>query len=261
MLTNRLRVAQKPSKCEGMATTAHMTQPYLLLLSATQNEARNLLSEFVDQQHTEHLGKTSIQGKFAGKQCHLVHTGIGVVNTAHALTRQFEAELPALVIQFGIAGAYVPACLPVASVALATEEIYGDVGVITPDGWKPADEIGIPLVPGDDPLFNRFPLDLEMVRRAAELCGARCGPFVTVSQCTGVQALGDTLHHRFSALCESMEGAAAAHICALYNVPFLEVRGISNLVEDRARARWNIIGAATVAQQAVIKIVEHEQLT
>ena len=261
MLTNRLRVAQKPSKCEGMATTAHMTQPYLLLLSATQNEARNLLSEFVDPQHTEHLGKTSIQGKFAGKQCHLVHTGIGVVNTAHALTRQFEAELPALVIQFGIAGAYVPACLPVASVALATEEIYGDVGVITPDGWKPADEIGIPLVPGDDPLFNRFPLDLEMVRRAAELCGARCGPFVTVSQCTGVQALGDTLHHRFSALCESMEGAAAAHICALYNVPFLEVRGISNLVEDRARARWNITGAATVAQQAVIKIVEHEQLT
>jgi hypothetical protein len=32
------------------------------------------------------------------------------------------------------------------------------------------------------------------------------------------------------------------------------------LVEDRARARWNIVGAATVAQQAVMKIVEHEQI-
>jgi futalosine hydrolase len=243
-----------------MATTTHTTQPQLLLLSATQNEARGLLSEFVGQQYTEHLGKTSIQGTLAGKPCRLVYTGIGVVNTAHALTCQFEAELPALVIQFGIAGAYVPARLPIASVALATEENYGDVGVITPDGWKPADEIGIPLVPGDDPLFNRFPLDLELVERAAQLCGASYGPFVTVSQCTGVQALGDTLHHRFGALCESMEGAAAAHICALYNVPFLEVRGISNLVEDRARARWNIVGAATVAQQAVMKIVEHEQI-
>lgn len=238
-----------------------ITEPYLLLLSATQNEAHGLLSEFVDQQHTKHLGKTSIQGKLAGKQCRLVYTGIGVVNTAHALTCQFEEQLPALVIQFGLAGAYVPARLPVASVALATEENYGDVGVITPDGWKPADEIGIPLVPGDDPLFNRFPLDPELVGRAAQICGAKYGPFVTVSQCTGVQALGDALHHRFGALCESMEGAAAAHVCALYNVPFLEVRGVSNLVEDRARARWNIVGAATAAQQAVMKIVEHEQIT
>lgn len=238
-----------------------MTEPYLLLLSATENEAHGLLSELVDQHHTTHVGKTSIQGKLAGKPCRLVYTGIGVVNTAHALTCQFGAKLPALVIQFGIAGAYVPARLPVASVALATEENYGDVGVITPDGWKPADEIGIPLVPGDIPLFNRFPLDPERVGRAARICGAKCGPFVTVSQCTGVQALGDKLHHRFGALCESMEGAAAAHICALYNLPFLEVRGVSNLVADRARDRWNIAGAATAAQQAVMKIVAQEKIT
>ena len=32
---------------------------------------------------------------------------------------------------------------------------------------------------------------------------------------------------------ESMEGAAAAHICALYGVPFLEIAGISNMVADR----------------------------
>ena len=72
----------------------------------------------------------------------------------------------------------------------------------------------------------------------------RCGPFVTVSQCSGVQGVGDALHARFNALCESMEGAAAAHICTLYNVPFLELRGISNLVENRQPARWDIPGAS-----------------
>lgn len=234
-----------------------MAQLNLLLLSATQQESDNLIGALVNQQHTMHAGKTVIQGEFADKQCYLVNTGIGAVNAAHALTCQLEMQRPELVIQFGIAGAYVPAHLPIASVALATEEIYGDVGVITPDGWKPADEIGIPLVPGDVPLFNRFPLDLEIVARAARICGAESGPFVTVSQCTGVQALGDALYHRFGALCESMEGAAAAHICRLYDVPFLEVRGVSNLVEDRNRERWNIVAAVTAAQQAVMKIIEN----
>ena len=48
-------------------------------------------------------------------------------------------------------------------------------------------------------------------------------------------------------LVESMEGAAAAHVCALYGVPFLEVRGISNLVGDRDRAAWDVEGAAARA--------------
>ena len=79
----------------------------------------------------------------------------------------------------------------------------------------------------------------------------RAGPFLTLSQVTGVRALGDALHRRSGALCESMEGAAAAHVCALYGLPFLEVRGISNLVEDRDRERWRIAEAAGAARLAV----------
>ena len=45
-----------------------------------------------------------------------------------------------------------------------------------------------------------------------------------------------------------MEGAAAAHVCAMHDVPFLEVRGVSNLVEDRDRAAWRIAEAADAAQ-------------
>ena len=112
----------------------------------------------------------------------------------------------------------------------------------------------------DPPYFNRFPLDSRLVSTAAEICGAQCGPFVTVSQCSGVQAVGDALYTRFNALCESMEGAAAAHICTLYDVPFLEVRGISNLVEDRDPTRWDIPGAADAAQSALIKIISDKKI-
>ena len=237
-----------------------MAEPNLLLVSATALESGAIQSAIGNVKITKHAGKTVSVGNLCGWRCTLLHTGIGTVNAAHALTCQLEGQTPDLVIQFGIGGAYVPADLPIRSVVLATEEIYGDVGVVTPEGWKPADEIGIPLVHGNPSYFNRFPLDSQLVATAAGICGARCGPFVTVSQCSGVQAVGDALHARFNALCESMEGAAAAHICTLYNVPFLEVRGISNLVVDRQPARWDIPGAADAAQSALIKIISDKKI-
>jgi futalosine hydrolase len=196
-------------------------------------------------------------------QADVVVAGIGAVNTAHALAQYLATRpRPSFVIQTGIAGAYVPAGISVGSVLLADTEIYGDLGVLTPEGWRPMEEIGIPLIEAtasQPARFNYFPLDGALVSRAMSLAGpmvARTGTFLTVSQVTGVRALGDLLHGRFGALCESMEGAAAAHVCALHDVPFLEVRGISNLVEDRNRAKWRVKDAAEGAQQVVLKLLE-----
>jgi futalosine hydrolase len=194
----------------------------------------------------------------------VVVTGIGAVNAAYALTRYLATHAtPSLVIQTGIAGAYVPTGLPVGSVVLADTEIYGDLGVLTVEGWKPMEAIGIPVVEardGQPARFNYFPLDGKLVTRASGIGGAliaRTGPFVTLSAVTGVRATGDEMHARFGALCESMEGAAAAHVCAMNDVPFLEVRGISNLVEDRDRSKWRITEAAEAAQAVTLKLAEH----
>jgi futalosine hydrolase len=193
----------------------------------------------------------------------LVVAGIGAVNTAHALSGYFAThQKPSLVIQTGIAGAYVPAGIPVGSVVLADTEIYGDLGVLTVDGWQPMEAVGIPLIAARDgrpARFNYFPLDETLVARASGIGGSlitRTGPFLTLSIVTGVRALGDELHDRFGALCESMEGAAAAHVCALHDIPFLEVRGISNLVEDRDRGKWRIKDAAEAAQTVALKLAE-----
>jgi len=37
-----------------------------------------------------------------------------------------------------------------------------------------------------------------------------------------------------------MEGAAVAHICSMYGIPVIEIRGISNIIEDRDMKKWNI---------------------
>ncbi len=53
-----------------------------------------------------------------------------------------------------------------------------------------------------------------------------------------------------------MEGAAIAHICAMYKIPMVEVRGISNIVGVRNKKKWNLKLASEKAQSVILKIME-----
>ena len=176
---------------------------------------------------------------------------------------------PGYVLQVGVGGAYIDAGLGLGDLAVASEELYGDVGVRTKDGWQGADFIGIPLVQKiEEAYYNRFPVDGKLLNRGRQLLAAvdwktgstptvKVGPFVTVQECTGTASLAaERAGLAGGAVCENMEGAAAAHICLLYNIPFVEIRGISNLVKDRRVECWDLPGAAAVAQEAAIHLLE-----
>ena len=64
------------------------------------------------------------------------------------------------------------------------------------------------------------------------------------------------LFRSFGALCENMEGAAAAHLCALYGVDFVEVRAISNIAARRDRDAWELPLACSRAQEAVLFLLD-----
>nr|NJM04329.1 hypothetical protein [Desulfobacula sp.] len=49
---------------------------------------------------------------------------------------------------------------------------------------------------------------------------------------------------------EAMEGAASAHIAALYRVPFLEVRAASNVAGERDKGKWDPERAAKHLEEA-----------
>jgi futalosine hydrolase len=121
----------------------------------------------------------------------------------------------------------------------------------------------IPLLERDGKrYFNIFPLSPQATEKAVRLGESvgqplMAGPFVTVSTCSGTSARGEELAGRFSgAICENMEGAAAAQVALMYGVEGLEIRGVSNLGEDRDLSRWNISLAVERAQQFVLKYIE-----
>jgi futalosine hydrolase len=198
------------------------------------------------------------KGNLAGSCVVMTVSGIGKVNAAHAATRLILDHAPAQIWNIGIGGAYPSSGLGIGDIAVAEREIYGDEGVLQKEGLTGLSLLGIPLLKkGRKKYFNEFILDRKLMQKAAGLRSpempsfrVKSGPFVTVSACTGTVARAREIEERFHAVCENMEGAAIAHICTRYDVPMVEMRGISNIVEDRDRARWNIRLAADNCQQA-----------
>lgn len=227
----------------------------IALISSAPEEGRLLCRHLLERSV---IGEKSLyQGKIEGKDIAYIISGIGKTNAAHVATILIEKFSPELVILFGVGGAYSSAGLEVGDIAIAEKEIYGDEGVLAKDGFHGTEFIGIPLLKkGRKKYFNEFPLDKSLIKHLTRYSSlvTKSGTFITVSTCTGTRKRALELKKRYGAICENMEGAAVAHICAIYGAPMLEIRGISNIVEDRDKNKWDIRLAAENCQKAVMAL-------
>jgi futalosine hydrolase len=236
----------------------------IALLCSVQAEADTLVKGLLDGKAAEIGSKTLLEGTLGGRRVVLCAGGMGKVNAAHAATLAITRHAPAALIVFGIGGAYPASGARIGDVAIARYEIAGDEGVLTHDGFKDTEYIGIPLLKtASSGIFTTYPAAEPLVDLARSVLRAQppagevhTGPFVTLSTCTGTLDRARELEQRYGGLCENMEGAAAAHVAIAHGVPWLEVRGISNIVEDRDLVKWDIPRAARTVQQAVIRILE-----
>jgi futalosine hydrolase len=171
---------------------------------------------------------------------------------------------PEALIIFGIGGGFPSSGVQPGDIAIAREEIAGDEGVLTNDGFKDTEYIGIPLLKtATATVYSRYRASEPLVDQSVRALVSRTDPpktlvgaFITLSTCTGTSGRARELQDRYSVLCENMEGAAAAHVAQLHGVPWIEVRGISNMVEDRDLKKWDIPKASVSAQKAVLRILE-----
>lgn len=238
----------------------------IALLCSVQAEMEHLLAWTAVTGTTQLGSKAVIAGMLANRKVLLCVGGMGKVNAAHAATLMIADFAPEALVVFGIGGAYPSSGAAVGDVALARQEIAGDEGVLTHEGFKDTEYMGIPLLKtASSVIYNTYPASETLLKRslrslmASELPGSgkvHVGPFVTLSTCTGTSGRAKELEERHHGLCENMEGAAAAQVAGLHNIPWLEVRGISNVVEDRDLRKWDIPRAAEAAEKAVIRILK-----
>jgi len=237
----------------------------IALLCSVQAEAQLLLSNLSVTGTTRIGSKSIIAGTLAGRDVLLCVGGMGKVNAAHAAALMISEFSPDALLIFGVGGAYPSSGAAVGDIALAQVEIAGDEGVLTHDGFKDMEYIGIPLLKtSTSVIFTTYPASEHLLKRALHslgctsgsgMTGIHSGTFVTLSTCTGTTSRARDLEDRYHGLCENMEGAAAAQVAGLHEIPWLEVRGISNLVEDRDTQKWDIPKAAEAGQRAILRIL------
>lgn len=168
--------------------------------------------------------------------------GVGVVETTLSLSRILEQrnEKFTAVIHCGVAGAYIadsgqsPKLL---DICLAKDELFGDFGISYRDH--------IEALPEHLVHRSRYALDQDLRTQCAMVLAKhdiafQQGTFVTVAAVSATSERGNMLHQQYDALCENMEGAAVARVCEAFSLPLLELRCVSNYVEDRDVSRWKL---------------------
>ena len=232
----------------------------LLVLAAAPLET-TLLRKKITQLQILHCGATQISsGKLLGHDIFLSHGGIGQVNMAIQLTRLLSAHMPTAVLLCGCGGSYPESDLQIGDIALAVNEIFGDLGVATTAEFIPLDQLNLPQKPQLSPAIQQsFSLDSDLLNWAKIILpDATCGTFVTVNCCSSNPDLSIELQQRWGGICENMEGAAVAQVCAEFNIPLLELRGISNPTGTRDPQQWDITRGAEAAQAGILQLLSND---
>jgi len=232
------------------------------IVCAMPFECEGLVSKLKRLVPEEYAGVRFYGGSSADRKVVLAVSGIGKANAAHGTTLLIERYHPTCLIHIGIGGCYPDTGIGVGDIAVAEKEIYADEGVVGRTGFRDLREIGLPLYrDGRRKFFNEFPASAPLLRHfrkvaARSVHSVSYGTFLTVSTVTGTLRKARELRDSFGGICESMEGAAVYHMCAIHAVPCLEIRGISNVVEDRDRSSWDLESAAKAAQRIAWEFAE-----
>lgn len=185
--------------------------------------------------------------------CRFLVTGVGPMETAVVLGRALQERAAGsieAVIHCGVAGAFPGCGITLLDICLAEREILADFGVCRPDTVTPFEQFPPP----------QFEMDCTLLERAASILKQQHlsfhrGTFLTVNSISGTAARGRNLCDRFGGMCENMEGAAVARVCDEYGLPCLELRCISNFVEDRNLENWRLSEAILRGGQVAADLI------
>ncbi len=180
-------------------------------------------------------------------------TGIGMMMTAAQLSSQYAIVKPDLSINAGIAGSY-QAEIELGSVVNVITEQVGDLGVQHRDG-RFSDLFQEKLIDA-----NSFPFtEGKLVNPASDRKFLPNKHGLTLNTSSGFGPTIERIKNKYHADVETMEGAAFFYVNLLHEVPFLELRSISNYVIPRDRSTWVVEMALAQLSETIVEMLE--QLT
>ncbi|MDR2521318.1 MAG: 5'-methylthioadenosine/adenosylhomocysteine nucleosidase [Spirochaetaceae bacterium] len=212
------------------------------IIGAMEEEVAILRSRMASAQTVQYGGFTFLRGSIEGRELVLLKCGIGKVNAGAGCAVLLERFTPAFVVNTGCAGGVNnegdAVRLDFGDIVLSEKLVYHDVDV-SAFGYKPGQ------VPGAEQYFLAEP---SLVRGAETAIDAlkKAGKLPPqIKHVRGLIASGDVFMcetSRIKAVAAQfpglraleMEGAAIAHVCAVFGVPALVIRAISDIAGEES---------------------------
>lgn len=183
---------------------------------------------------------------------HYLVTGVGAVSTTYQLMKLLPDNQFDLMIQMGIAGSFNHQ-LDVGTAVNVEIDSIAELGVEENNEYKDifkmklADENELPYSSGV--LKNQH-------HHLLKATGLRNTVSVTNNNITTAENIIHRYKNIYKAELETMEGAAFHYVGIMHNLPFIQIRGISNYVGERNKNAWKIKEALDAATQGCLNLLD-----
>ena len=163
----------------------------------------------------------------------LMVIGVGSPNTIFYLTSLLAGASFDRIIHVGIAGSY-NSDLKLGDLVEIGEDRFADLGIDDNGTFSSLFDAGL-----TDPNMQPYKKGI-LVNPIQKQSGLPVVNGITVNTTTGSNELLEQWKSLYQPDVESMEGAAALFVCLQLNIPIIQIRSISNVVEPRNRDSWKM---------------------
>ena len=179
-------------------------------------------------------------------------SGIGMLAASFALTKLAMEDKPDLIIQVGIAGTF-DTSQTLGAVVVINEETIGDLGVEEDGKWK--DLFDLKLEKSSYHPFEKRKLPNQWLTKY-NLLGLKEVSGITVNEISTNQERIQKIIKKYNPTIESMEGAALHYVARETNIPFIQIRAISNYIGERDKSNWQMKLAIDNLNQTLIQYID-----
>ncbi len=177
-------------------------------------------------------------------------TGVGMPMALYHLQKKITENKYNLVIQAGLAGAFTTK-FELGETVLVKQDTFGDLGIEEKELFTPIFETDL-FNKNEFPFENGWLVNKSNILQQSTIAVVKA---VTINKVTDKGSVKQQLIDSFNPDIETMEGAALHYVCLQQNIPFIQLRAISNYVGERDKTKWKIDVAITNLNNELQKLL------
>ena len=210
----------------------------ILVVAATAKE----INPFIESTRTGGLTNVDI-----------LISGIGLTASTYHLAKQLALKKYDIIIQAGVAGSF-DLNIPLGAVVAVKQDTIADQSVV--ELQKLRTLFDLRLVPQDQYPYKKGWL-INPNKEVLKAIKLKIVKGISVNQISTSMQMIKFYRDVFDPVTESMEGAALHYVCLMENVPFLQIRSISNYIGERNKKKWDMMESINNLNNSLVKIINN----